>query len=39
MTRARVKEIIVALISRLPVCWWKPASAIVRAVWPGFKDA
>lgn len=36
---ATIKTLIVTTIAALPTWTWRPLSAIVRFVWPGFRRA
>jgi hypothetical protein len=36
---ALAKAAIVGVLSHLPVAWWPRAGALVRRLWPGFRDA
>lgn len=38
-TRGAAKSAICTAIASLPISWWPVASAIVRRVWPGFREA
>lgn len=37
MTPTTLKGYLNAALSRLPVCLWPVAGAVVRFVWPGFR--
>lgn len=38
-TAARTKACICSAIALLPSRWWPPASRLVLALWPGFRNA
>ena|SRR5438128_9158247 len=37
--RGLLKTLLCGAMAGLPCRWWGPASSVLRAIWPGFRDA